>query len=432
MGMAVGQTKKPNIVFILMDDLGLGDVGCYGQKKILTPNIDSLAREGTRMTQAYAGGPVCAPSRCVLLTGLHGGHARIRSNAGTAPIGPTDKTFASWLQQQGYVCGGFGKWGLGDAGSEGVPWKHGFNTFFGYLHQVHAHSYFPEFLWENDKKIPLGGKQYSADLIADKSFEFIRANKDKPFFLYATYTVPHGRFETPNVRPYGDRDWPDGEKKYAAMVTQGDTYTGKLLALLREFGLEKNTLVIFASDNGGVRGEGHELTTFDTMKLSSGATLRGQKGTLYEGGLRVPFILRWPGHIKPGAESSTPIYFADVFATLMQAVDGKTKSYGDGVSIFESLRKPAERTLVWEDHRWAAATKELRPDYGMAVRTGYWKAVREKPGAPLQIFNLKDDPGETKDLGPSVPMAAKLAAAMAAQHTPPQPHLGDMKFVQLP
>ncbi len=283
-GAAMAQARKPNIVFILLDDLGLGDVGCYGQKKILTPHIDSLAREGTRMTQAYAGGPVCAPSRCVLMTGLHGGHARIRANAGTAPIGAADKTLASWLQAQGYVCGGFGKWGLGDAGSSGVPWKHGFDTFFGYLHQVHAHTYFPEFLWENEKKIPLGGKQYSADVIAEKSFEFLRANKSRPFFLYAAYTVPHGRFETPNVRPYEDRDWPEGEKKYAAMVTQGDTYAGKLMAMLREFGLEKNTLVIFASDNGGVRGEGHELTTFDTMKLPSGVTLRGQKGTLYEGG----------------------------------------------------------------------------------------------------------------------------------------------------
>ena len=175
-GAAMAQARKPNIVFILLDDLGLGDVGCYGQKKILTPHIDSLAREGTRMTQAYAGGPVCAPSRCVLMTGLHGGHARIRANAGTAPIGAADKTLASWLQAQGYVCGGFGKWGLGDAGSSGVPWKHGFDTFFGYLHQVHAHTYFPEFLWENEKKIPLGGKQYSADAIAEKSFEFLRSS----------------------------------------------------------------------------------------------------------------------------------------------------------------------------------------------------------------------------------------------------------------
>ena len=427
---AMGQRRRPNILFLLLDDLGYGDVGCYGQQKIQTPNIDALAREGTRFTDAYAGGPVCAPSRCVLMTGRHGGHARIRSNAGTAPIGPEDKTVAAWLRGQGYVCGGFGKWGLGDAGSTGVPWKHGFDHFFGYLHQVHAHSYFPEFLWENDKQVPLGGKQYSADLIAEKSFAFLRENKDKPFFLYATYTVPHGRFQTPRVTPYEDRDWPEPEKKYAAMVTQGDTYAGRLLAMLREYGLERDTLVIFASDNGGVRGEGHELTTFDTMKLSNGATLRGQKGTLYEGGLRVPFVVRWPGRVKAGAVSASPIYFADFFATVMHAVDGKTTAYGDGVSVLESLRRPVKRPMVWEDHRWVAATKQLRPDYAMAVRMGEWKAVREKPGAPLQVFHLKEDPGEQRDLGASAPVAAELAEAMRRQHTEPLPHVGDMQFVK--
>lgn len=428
--MAAAAPKKPNIVFILLDDLGQGDVGCYGQTKIQTPHIDTLARDGTRFTQAYAGGPVCAPSRCVLMTGLHGGHARIRSNAGTAPIGPEDKTFPLWLQKQGYVCGGFGKWGLGDAGSTGVPWKHGFDTFFGYLHQVHAHSYFPEFLWENDKKVPLGGKAYSADLIAEKSFAFLQANKDRPFFLYATYTVPHGRFETPTVAPYEDRDWPDGEKKYAAMVTQGDRYAGRILAMLKEFGLEENTLVIFASDNGGVAGEGHSLATFGTMKTAGGATLRGQKGTLYEGGLRVPFVVRWPGRVKAGAVSSVPVYFADVFATVMQAVDGRTKTYGDGVSVFELLRKPVERPMVWEDHRWTAATKQLKPDYAMAVRLGDWKGVRAKPGAPLEVYNLRQDPGETRDLGAAAPAAARLAKAMEQQHTAPLPHIGDMQFVK--
>ena len=422
--------KKPNILFVLLDDLGYGDVGCYGQTQIQTPHIDSLAREGTRFTDAYAGGPVCAPSRCVLMTGLHGGHARIRSNAGTAPIGPEDKTFPLWLQKQGYVCGGFGKWGLGDAGSPGVPWKHGFDTFFGYLHQVHAHSYFPEFLWENDKKVPLGGKAYSAELIAEKSFAFLRANKDRPFFLYATYTVPHGRYQTPTVTPYEGKDWPEDEKKYAAMVTQGDSYAGRLLGMLREFGLERDTLVIFASDNGGVAGEGHSLETFGTMKLPGGAKLRGPKGTLFEGGLRVPLIVRWPGRVKAGAVSAAPVYFADVFATVMQAVDGKTKAYGDGVSILESLKKPAERVMVWEDHRWVAATKKLRPDFAMAVRMGDWKAVREKPGAPLQVFNLKTDPGETQDVAASSPMTARLTAAMEAQHTAPLAHIGDMQFLK--
>jgi arylsulfatase A-like enzyme len=214
------------------------------------------------------------------------------------------------------------------------------------------------------------------------------------------------------------------------MVTQGDRHAGRLLALLSELNLEKNTLVLFASDNGGVRGEGHELTTFDTMKLPSGATLRGQKGTLYEGGLRVPLVLRWPGRVQAGAVSAIPVSFADIFATLMHAVDGKTTAYGDGYSIFHLLRKPVERPLVWEDHRWTAATKQLRPDYASAVRLGDWKGVRDKPGSPLQVFHLKNDPGETNDLGPNSPMAARLAAAMDGQHTPPLPHLGDMQFVK--
>ncbi len=428
--VAFGQRRKPNILFILLDDLGYGDVGCYGQKKILTPHLDRLAAEGTRFTDAYAGGPVCAPSRCVLMTGRHGGHARIRANAGTAPIGPADRTMAAWLKGQGYVCGGFGKWGLGDAGSTGVPWKHGFDTFFGYLHQVHAHSYFPEFLWENDRKVPLGGKQYSADRIAEKSFAFLRENKDRPFFLYATYTVPHGRYQTPTVSPYEDRDWPESEKKYAAMVTQGDSYAGRLLAMLKEYGLERDTLVIFASDNGGVRGEGHELETFDTMRLPGGAKLRGQKGTLYEGGLRVPFVVRWPGRVKAGAVSTAPVYFADVFATVMHAVDGKTARYEDGVSVFGSLRRPARRAMVWEDHRWTAATKELRPDYAMAVRVGDFKAVRERPGAPLQVFDVRNDPGETRDLGDGSAPARELRAAMEREHTAPERHIGDMQFVK--
>lgn len=426
-----GAQKKPNILFILLDDLGYGDVGCYGQQQIQTPHIDSLAREGTRFTDAYAGGPVCAPSRCVLMTGLHGGHARVRANAGTAPIGPDDKTFPLWLQKQGYVCGGFGKWGLGDAGSAGVPWKHGFDTFFGYLHQVHAHSYFPEFLWENDKKVALDGKAYSAELIAEKSFSFLRANKDRAFFLYATYTVPHGRFQTPTVTPYESKNWPEDEKRYAAMVTQGDSYAGRLLAMLREFGLERDTLVIFASDNGGVAGEGHSLATFGTMKLAGGETLRGQKGTLYEGGLRVPLIMRWPGRVKAGAVSAAPVYFADIFATVMHAVDGKTRAYGDGVSIFETLRtQRVARPLIWENHQWTAATKKLRPEFGMAVRMGDWKAVREKPGAPVQVFHLKRDPGETRDVAATSPMTGQLVLAMEAQHTTPSAHLGDMQFVK--
>lgn len=414
--------RKPNILFVLLDDLGYGDLGCYGQRQIRTPAIDRLAEQGRRYVNAYAGAPVCAPSRCVLMTGLHGGHARIRANAGTAPIGANDRTFADWLHERGYVCGGFGKWGLGDAESEGVPWRHGFDEFFGYLHQVHAHSYFPEFLWDNDRKVSTGGKEYSASLIADRSYDFLRKNKDKPFFLYAAFTLPHGRYETPTVEPYANENWPEGEKKYAAMVSQGDAYTGRLLEMLREFGLERDTLVIFASDNGGVGGEGHSLSFFDTQQQ-----MRGQKGTLYEGGLRVPLLLRWPGRIEAGEVSRTPVTFADIGATILDAVEGKTLRWGDGVSLLRKV--PQERPLVWESHTWNQQTKQLRPDFGIAVRYGKWKAVRPKPDAPVEVYNLISDPGEKENVALSNPaITKKLTALMTTEHTEPKVHAGDMKF----
>jgi len=204
--------KKPNIVFILLDDLGTYDFGCYGQQHIQTPSADKLAAEGMKFTAAYAGGAVCAPSRAVLMTGLHGGHAPVRANAGTIPITPEDVTVAAVLKKAGYATGGFGKWGLGDAGSAGVPSKHGFDEFFGYLHQVHAHNYYTPFLWDNEKRVELPKGTYSADLIADKTLDFVRRHKDSPFFLYATWTLPHGNFEVPDLSPYKGRDWPEKHK----------------------------------------------------------------------------------------------------------------------------------------------------------------------------------------------------------------------------
>lgn len=436
--VCAAQERKPNIVLFMLDDLGYADVGCYGQDKIQTPHVDRLAREGVRFTDAYAGGPVCAPSRCVLMTGKHGGHARIRANAGTAPIGPEDVTVASWLQKQGYVCGGFGKWGLGDAGSSGVPSKHGFDEFFGYLHQVHAHTYWPAMLWDNEKRFEMagngGGKRgtYSAKLIAERSFAFLRKHHGRPFFLYATYTLPHGRFEPPSTAPYSDKDWPEEEKKYAAMVTEGDSYLGEILKMLGDYGIAENTLVIFASDNGGVGGEGHKLETFGTMRVGKGAVLRGQKGDLYEGGIRVPFVMRWPGKIRAGSVSREPVFFADVFATLRHAVDGRTVAHEDGESILALLRgSKAKRPLVWEDHGWDAKTKMLRPNYWAAVREGDFKGVRTAPGAALEVYNLRVDAGETKNIAAeNSKVAARLEKLLKEQHTAPLPHAGDMRFVQ--
>jgi arylsulfatase A-like enzyme len=275
--------RRPNIVLILLDDLGTGDFGCYGQRLIRTPNTDRAAAEGSRFTDCYAGGVVCAPSRSTLMTGLHTGHTPIRANAGTAPIAASDVTVAQVLKQAGYATGGFGKWGLGDAKTDGVPTKHGFDRFFGYLHQVHAHSYYPEFLWDNDSKYMLpgnaGGKRgtYSADLIAERSFEFLREHRNGPFFLYCCYTLPHAKFEIPSVAPYEKESWTDGQKTYAAMVTRADGHIGRILGMLREFGIERDTAVFICSDNGAHSGEdkGYELFR-SNGSLREGSSVRGR------------------------------------------------------------------------------------------------------------------------------------------------------------
>ena len=422
---------RPNIVFILLDDLGYADIGCYGQKQIKTPHIDSLARDGMKFPHAYSGGAVCAPSRSVLMTGLHLGHAPIRANAGTTPLPADTLTIAKVLQQAGYATGGFGKWGLGDANSSGVPSKQGFDHFYGYLHQVHAHTYFPEFLWENDQRDVLGKTVYSADRIADKSIAWLKQQKGKPFFLYATYTVPHGRYETPTLTPYESTDWPEKEKAYAAMVTQGDTYTGRILATLKEMGVEQNTLVIFASDNGGVTADGHSTGFFDSMRTASGALLRGQKGTLYEGGIRVPFLARWPGRIAPGSENKSPIYFADLFPTFAEAA-GAPAPKVDGTSLLPLFAgKPGpNRTLHWEHFSYNAKTQELTPQ-GVAVRFGKWKAIMHKVGQIPELYDLSVDEAETNDLAKSNPrIARRMTMVMRDAHTKPLPHTGVMDWVR--
>src|SRR5262245_11187620 len=342
---------KPNIVFILADDLGYGDLGSYGQTKIKTPHLDQLAAEGMRFTQFYAGSPVCAPSRCVLMTGKHGGHAFIRDNRewkpeGQYPIPAGEVTIAELLKEQGYTTDSFGKWGLGYPGSEGDPNKQGFDVFYGYNCQREAHNYYPDHLWRNQEKVMLEGndrgltgKQYSHDLIEAEASKFIRENKDKPFFAYVPFTIPHLALQVPedSLAEYSGKwaDPPyDGKNgylphltpraAYAAMVTRMDRSVGRILELIKQLGLDDNTLVIFTSDNGGAFGEVTRDFEFrpgrmggtDYVYFGSTSKFRAFKGSVYEGGIRVPFIARWPGRIKAGVVSELPAVFYDLMPTL--------------------------------------------------------------------------------------------------------------------
>ena len=429
--------RLPNIVFILLDDAGWGDFGCYGQKLIHTPNIDQAAREGTRFTDCYAGGAVCAPSRSVLMTGLHTGHTPIRANAGTIPLLASDVTIAQVLKKAGYATGGFGKWGLGDVGSDGVPAKHGFDEFFGYLHQVHAHSYYPDFLWDNEKKFPLPGNkdgkgaQYSASVIADRSLEFLRKHAGSPFFLYACTTLPHAKFEPPDLKPYETMPWTEGQKAYAAMVTRADAYVGRILNALRERGLEKDTLVFITSDNGAPGGEDKGFELF-----RSNGILRGQKGQLYEGGIRDPMIVRWPGRVKAGAVSGYPWYFCDMMPTLAELVKATPPPSMDGVSVLPLLLgrpQPAREFLYWEANAWNAKAQKFQPErLAQAVRNGDWKAIRAKAGAPLELYNLRNDPGESKDVAVGNPaVIARIEKYLKTARTEPRPHdTGSMQWVR--
>jgi arylsulfatase A-like enzyme len=427
------QDRKPNIIFILGDDLGYGDIGPYGQRQILTPNLDRLAAQSLKFTNVYAGAAVCAPSRSVLMTGLHAGHTPIRANAGTFPLRADDVTVAQVLQRAGYQSGGFGKWGLGDAESPGVPTKHGFTEFFGYLHQIHAHTYYPDFLWDNDRKSPLPGNEsgrrgeYSADLIAERALRFIRQHRDKPFFLYAAFTLPHGRFEVPDDKPYTDRDWPQPEKNFASMVTRLDGYVGRIVALIAELGLERDTIVFFASDNGGVSGEGH-----DVKRFRSNGPFRGEKATLYEGGIRVPMIVRWPGRVTANTTSDVPWAFCDFLPTLAEIAGTRAPDGLDGISMLPTIlggkaaghEQATREFLYWEHETFDRQTSALRADAMIqAVRTGNWKAVRTKPGAPLELYDLGRDVGETSDVAAAHPdVIARIETYLKTARTVPRPH----------
>jgi arylsulfatase A-like enzyme len=403
---------KPNIVFILADDLGYGDLGCYRQKTILTPMLDKLAEEGTRFTQAYAGSTVCAPSRCCLMSGLHNGHGRVRDNI---PHGiflqPDDVTVAEILKQAGYRTGAIGKWSLGNPGSWGVANYQGFDYFYGHLNQDQAHFYYPDYLWENDQVVLLRGNRggnrgdYTHDLFTDKALRFIEDNQQRPFFLYVAYTIPHwSDYDkdspdsqiVPTDAPYSDRDWPQVEKNYAAMVTRLDRDVGRIMGLLKALGIDQNTILFFTSDNGPSAERLHKVEFFD-----SNGPLRGVKRDLYEGGIRVPMLVRWPGQVPAGRVSDQIWAFWDVMPTLAELAGLPPPEGIDGISMLPTLLG-REQTQQQHDYLyWDYG--HVRDEYKQAVRFGDWKAVRNGRNAPLELYDLADDIAETRNVAQQHP-----------------------------
>jgi arylsulfatase A-like enzyme len=424
--------RGPNIVFILADDLGYGDLGCYGQKQIQTPNLDRMAKEGTRLTQFYAGCTVCAPSRCVLMTGLHTGHCFIRGNA-KENLRPDDVTVAKVLKSAGYTTGLVGKWGLGHEGSTGVPTKQGFDSFFGYLDQVHAHNYYPGFLMRDEQRVPLKnvvpgtgefGKgvatkkvEYSADLLTEEALAFIDRNKDRPFFLYFAPTIPHANneagkegMEVPDYGAYRNKDWPEPQKGHAAMISRLDADVGRLFDRLKKHGLDENTLVIFTSDNGP-----HQEGGNDPKFNHSAGPLRGIKRDLYEGGIRVPMIARWPGKVPAGATSDFVGTFWDVLPMLAELSGAKAPGGLDGLSFAPTLLGQSEKQKQHESLYWALYER----GGAQALRMGKWKAVQQPITAPVQLFDLEADLGEKNDVAGKHPdVVARMTKVMEESNTP--------------
>ena len=431
--------NRPNIILIMADDLGWAELGCYGQNRIETPHIDRLAAEGMRLTQFYAGSAVCAPTRCNLMTGKHGGHAFIRNNLevgtwdsfrGQWPIPDDELTIAERLRESGYVTGAFGKWGLGEVGSSGDPLRQGFDRFFGYNCQRHAHNYFPRYLVDDDGKRVLDGndrgltgQQYAPQLIADEMLSFIRANQERPFFVYYPSVIPHLALQAPaediahyagrwEETPYEGKSYlphPTPRAAYAAMISFLDRQVGRLSDLLLELELDEKTIVLFTSDNG---------TTFlkpqvDYEFFESVGPLRGLKGSVYEGGIRVPLIVRWPGHVPPGTTSDLPAAHYDVLATLCDLVETEAPEHADGISFLPTLLGEHDQQQRHDYLFWDFA------GYGgqLAVRMGPWKGVKRNlvktPDAALELYNLDEDIGETTDVAAEHPeIAAQIEQIM--------------------
>ncbi len=392
------QKRKPNIILFLADDLGYGDLGCYGQKYIKTPHLDQMAAEGIRFTDFYSGSTVCAPSRCTLMTGYHTGHSRVRGND-IVPLLPEDVTVAELLKAAGYATGIFGKWGLGEPGTTGVPNKKGFDEWFGYLNQVHAHDYYPDYLWRNEEIVPLPSGTYSHDLFTQEAIDFIKRKQNEPFFLYVPYTIPHANnelgnegMEVPSDAPYSHESWPQQQKNYAAMITRLDAHIGQILTLLAELGLEEDTIVLFSSDNGPHEEGGTTAEFFD-----SNGPLQGIKRDLYDGGVRVPMIARWSGKIKPGQTNHQPFALWDFLPTATEIAGIEAPEGIDGISMLPAmLGKPSKshELLYWEFHERG---------FEQAIRMGKWKAVRHGINQPIELYNLEADISEQCDIAAQYP-----------------------------
>jgi len=432
--------RPPNIVLILADDLGYGDLGAYGQERIATPHIDRLAAEGVRFTDIYAGSTVCAPSRSVLMTGRHGGHSPIRGNREVQPMGQEPlpegtRTVAAVLREAGYATGLYGKWGLGGPGSSGHPNRQGFDEFFGYLCQRHAHNYYPAFLFRNGERVALDNEMpepprgdgageartkrtYSHDRIAEEALAFVERHRDRPFFLYLALTIPHANneagqrgMEVPDLGAYADRPWPEPQKGLAAMISRMDRDVGRLLALLAQLGIDEQTLVLFTSDNGPHAEGGNDPAFF-----SSSGPLRGIKRDLYEGGIRVPLIARWPGRAPQGRESDHVGYFGDFLATAAELAGAEVSGEHDGISLVPTLTGRAEAQATHDYLYWEFYGRET----AQAVRRGRFKAVRRPMlTGELELYDLEADLGETRDVAGDHPgVAAEIARLMDEAHTP--------------
>ncbi len=446
----VGATRtqrRPNIIFVMADDLGYGDLGCYGQKLIQTPCLDQMAREGMRFTDFYAGCTVCAPSRSVLMTGLHTGHTHVRGNASTdisiQSLRDQDVTVAELLHNAGYATALCGKWGLGDdtPGNEGLPNDQGFDFFYGYLNQVHAHNYYPEFLWRNREKVPLrnvvertgsgyggfvGGYatqrlDYSHDLIMNAALQFIHDQRQQPFFLYLALTIPHANNErtgaqgdgqeVPDYGIYTDRSWPDAAKGQAAMISRMDADMGRLLKMLADLHIDQQTVVMFTSDNGPHREGGYDIQLFQPA-----GPLRGTKRDMFEGGIRVPLIVRWPGTTPAGTVSPHVGYFGDLMATVAELAscpcpDGlDSLSFAPTITGHPQQQRQAEY-LYWEFYEQGSK---------QAVRAGKWKAIRTPMlTGRTQLYDLSQDLSEQDDLATEYPdVVARLEGMMNQAHAP--------------